>query len=139
FIDQVTSQTLTLAHVESRGRDEIHLQADGDIANDPVTQPGLSHERTSPVVIGGSLYFAAGGSVGKLADQDISGLQTNNALVVAAVGDDATINTDVDGAVALVQVGSAQSNSLADVDAPTPETVSLSLNIGDIKANNASL
>ena len=72
--------------MESRNRDEIRLSSQASIVNDKTAHPGLSAGRADPVVIGGSLYFTAAGSVGGYSQSDAAGAAVNDALIVAAIG-----------------------------------------------------
>ncbi|CAM5214213.1 hypothetical protein CDEF62S_03993 [Castellaniella defragrans] len=130
-IDQVGAGDLLLSHVESVGRDAITLSAAGNIVDDTSAHPLLSSMSQVPVVIGGSLNFVAGGNVGTLVAQDVAGIPVNRALVVAAVGDAATISATAVGDVALVQ--------LAQATDATGAPVVLSLNVGTLQAANAWL
>ncbi|WZB62137.1 hypothetical protein WJ970_36080 [Achromobacter xylosoxidans] len=91
-ISQLGAHDLALAHVESRNRDEIRLSSQASIVNDKTAHPGLSAYRADPVVIGGSLYFTAAGSVGGYGQSDAAGAAVNDALIVAAIGPQATLN-----------------------------------------------
>ncbi len=69
-----------LARVESRSRDEIHLEQRHQHVNDKKTaHPGLSNTRGDAVVTGGSL-FLQGGSVGGYVQPNTAGAAVNDAL-----------------------------------------------------------
>ena len=117
--------------MESRNRDEIRLSSQASIVNDKTAHPGLSAGRADPVVIGGSLYFTAAGSVGGYGQSDATGAAVNDALIVAAIGPQATLNATAGGDVALVQV--------AQADDAQGATQTLALNVGRIEARNVWL
>lgn len=130
-ISQLGAHDLQLSQVESRSRDEIRLASQTNIVNDKSAHPGLSSGRDLPVVIGGSLYFQAGGAVGRHVLADVDGSARNDALIVAAVGAGATVNAQTGAGLALVQVAQAS-------DAQG-QLQSLSLNLGRIEAGDAWL
>ncbi len=130
-IRQVGAHDLALAQVESRQRDDVRLASQASIVNDKTAHPGLSSGRGDAVVIGGTLYFEAGGSIGGYAQADVAGVAVNDALIVAAVGVQSTLNVQAGGDVALVQLGQA--------DDAQGQTQTLTLNVGRIEARNAWL
>ncbi|MGE8672033.1 MAG: beta strand repeat-containing protein [Achromobacter kerstersii] len=130
-ISQLGANDLVLARVESRSRDEVHLSSATNIVSDKTAHPGLSQTRSVAVVTGGSLFFVAGGSVGGYVQSDTAGAAVNDALIVASVGAQSTINVKAVGDVALVQVGAA-------TDAQGVSQA-LSFNVGQINAANAWL
>ncbi|CAJ49553.1 putative secreted calcium-binding protein, partial [Bordetella avium 197N] len=130
-VSQVGAHRLALAHIESRSRADIRLSSQTDIVNDKVMHAGLSDARTTPVVIGGNLYFQAGGSVGDYRQADVAGASANDALIVAAIGSQSTINVQALGDVALIQMAEGSDAQGA--------VRTLGLNVGAIQARNVWL
>src|SRR5690625_1396640 len=118
------------------GRGIVRLSSDRDIVNDGHEHGGPSASRSQPVVIGGDLYFQTGRHVGGTMQADLDGISANDhVLLVAAAGQDATINIDAAGDAGIVQVERWKENG-HDVDA---DDVALSMQLGRISAQNAWL
>ncbi|WP_419204010.1 hypothetical protein [Bordetella trematum] len=119
---------LVLARVESRSRADVTLSSQAGIVNDKQVHAGTSAQRQEPVIIGGSLSLTANGSIGGYAQADLDGAVQNDAIIVAAVGDQASISVSAGGDVALIQAGEARDSQ--------GQMQQLHFNAGQIQARN---